>query len=879
MNLNCDFKDLNERTMNRDEFLKPFLLRSAVAISILGFAFWMLLTSSVLAEEEPPSEAGQTSSSDQETLEELQEHLTAEERPVRQNAASDLVLRTSSAATELVSSLLTKGSDQEKEALLTAIAGQVGEEDSVAHLLRPILRTYSRKTNGSDRALIEAISYFSDSALLETVRGLLTQLANKKEDPGSPAILQKARLIRVLGDSQVQVDPIALGNQLYSISDQLPPVLHPELLIVLQKRFQFYEMTTFEAWKEWWKQHQSESDAEIYRTLLQQKSDVALKEWKTSVKRLFTPSEQGGEPVISDLLSVNDPRKLVFLLQNVRNQSKPDRFVSDGSSIIELLTNQQHPRVLREVIKTIGTLELKKARSDVEKFVDHYRPSVRKITANTLGVIGNKKSGKRLIEQFEREDISAVLIAILDAFRDLKYQESIMTLQDRLMQDTGLKDSVRNEIVSTLGTLQQVKSLPVLTSLLQQSEPEKEVTLRFNIALSIGQIGSVEGVPALIELTDAPTPSVRGAAAQALGNISFTEDQNGSSQREKALSALFKLLRQSEDATVKRRAAKSLSSIALPGTVDQLAELIAGRENGVEDVIRSSLKNTLQQYPEKLSNVIPVLQGAGQHTLVREIAGSMSDEALDELPEDQRNRLFVEFAESYLATSDWSSVLSILDRVTQEDLSATVTLLRARAYIGLGNYTEASSSLDDLEEQVEQGTSGWWRIQYLRARMRYRKGPVREAISFIQNELRPQSPPDSINEKLKQIEEKHKTVLAEISMRLEELLTQEDTDNPDGDQEQENEKHLNTLLGDERYHTFVVRRALEKLPSKPEDVRSKLTPTLVRLLNEITGCNVSYSENIEAKTVSNMINEWESWLTNQGDKKADSGASQDSSGS
>jgi HEAT repeat protein len=876
MNQNYDFKCLSDPSMKWNAFLKNVSVLAGHWTGMILLGVMVSFASMVAAEEDAGSESETNSSeSTRKTVQELQEHLSSEERPARQSAATDLVIRTSPKAVELITSVLTNGSDRQKQALLTAIAGQVGSDQSVTHLLEPILRIYARRTNGSDSALIEAVSYYPDSALLETVGRLLTDLARNGSPDDSRKILQRARLVRVLGNPEVQVEPIAVANQLHTLSDQLPKVLHPELLIVLQKRFHFYNMATYGEWKKWWEENQSMSDAEIYRILLQKKSDGALKEWKTSVNRLFAASREGTEPVMNNLLAVNDPRKLVFLLQKIQGQSNPGRFVSDGSSVLKLLSTQQHPGVSREVIKTIGTLELNQAREDVEEFVNHYRPSVREVVANTLGVIGNEQSGKRLLEQFDRENNNSVLIAILDAFRDLKYQESILKLHDRLLQDPDLKDSVRNEIVSTLGTMQQVKSLPVLRTLLKSSEPEGDVTLRFNIALSMGQIGSVEGVPALIKLTDAPTPSVRGAAAQALGNITFEGTEKGSARHEKALTALFKLLRQSEDATVKRRAAKSLSAIALPKTTDHLAELITGRKNGVEDVIRSAMKNMLNTYPQKLNNVIPVLQDAGHHSLVREIAGGVDDELMTNMSDDRRNRLLVEFAESYLAAEDWSSAVSTLDKVNNDALSGSVKMMRVRAYIGLGNYTEATSSLDDLEQQVDQGTSGWWRIQYLRAWMKYRKGPVQEAISFIQNELRPQSPPDSINEKLKQIEEKHKTVQAEISMRLEELMNQEGSDTSSG----EKESHLKELLQNKRYHTFIVRRAVEKLPSTPEQARSKLSSTLVRLLNEITGSSVPYSEDMKTQAVEKMLAQWNSWLTEQGRDQTGSGTSEDGSGS
>ncbi len=823
------------------------------------------------------SSSGETA---ERSVKELVNELSSDERPPRQDAASKLVVRKSKKAVHKVSELLYSGSDREKSALLTAIANEVGSENSVTHLLKPILLTYARHVNGSDTTLVEAVSYYPEDTLLQSLESLLTGYTTDTRKTFKMTLLQKARLVRVLSRNQIQADPIAAARLLVPLLDTLSPELKSEILVVLQERFHLYLKTRFEDWKLWWNEQKTKKDAEIYRSLLRQRSDAAFQDWKGAVDHLLAVTgDKSSSPSVDKLLQTKDPRKIVYLLQQIQEHPDRENLIPEGEKVLMLLSDQSHPAVRREVIKAIGVLNINEGRDEVTKLIDHYRPSIREAVAVTLGKIGNGTSGERLAEQLRNEKNRSVMIAILSALKKLDYKEAVFILHDQL-QKTNLHASVRNEIVSTLGSMGQAKSLPILKSLLRKSEPEEQVTLRFNLALSIGEIGVLEGVSPLIELLESPTPSVRGAAALALGNISFEGQAKGGLENKKALRALFQLLQQAEDPTVKRRAAKSISKISIPRTADQLAEVIVAGEGEIEDVIRDALSNILEKYPEKLTSVIPVLQDDGHHSLVVEIAGQLEKETLNSLDKSTYRSVTVGFVKSYLAVSNWSKAMALLERMEfQDQKPAHVAYLEAKTYIGLGNVSEAGKVLTDLEDQTEKGTRGWWRVQHLKARLLYRQGTPEKALTFINETLRPQSPPDDINEKLKRIEEKHKTVLKIIDQGVSDLLsgsangeTGEDEGNGENS-ESGSETQFEALLEMGRYHRSIVRRGLNRLPDDPQKIKEQLTPRFSQVMNDITGCDISFSGNEDVETVQKMRDQWENWLNRDQSSSDDSSPS------
>lgn len=824
-------------------------------IVLPGIVFLFVFPVILLGQAEE-SAGGEESGQGEASIQELVQHLSSDDRPVRQEAASKLVTNQSSEATGAVSRILNRGGDVEKGALLTAIVDKVGAEESISYLLEPLLTEYARQGNEKNEALIEAISYFDGRLILDSILKLLRKRSSVDGQKPSISMLSKARIIQLTGNEKLKLNPVRVTRRLLDVSDTLPQELHSEIVVALQQLYDFYSFSSFDDWKTWWNENRDVSEANRYRRLLGKQSSGGLTDWKHAIDRLFSlAGDQEVELKFEELLRTRDPRKLLFVLKKIREYVNGQGISPDAGPFISHLSERHSPRVQLALIQTVGKLELKEAREKVESFVGHYRPSIRKAAAAALGRVGNDASGELLVKQFEDETNDGVVIALLKAFKELNYRKAIFSMHDRLIRSSRLSPSVRIEIVSTLGSMGEKKSLSVLTSLLEETEPEEDVTLRFELALSIGQIGAVEGVPALIQLTQAPTPSVRGAAAQALGNIAFNEESDDDPEHRNSLDALFELLREAEDPTVKRRAAKSIAKIARTGTPRRLAELIVKRENGVEDVIRTALKNTLQRYLKPLSKVVSTLQEAGYHALVTELAAVRDKERFQQLDKQTRVSLLIMFVESHLKEGNWSDALSLLDNIESAESTQSIrdlSLLRVRANIGLGNYSKARSLLNELESDTED-TSVIWNVRYLRVRLLYEEGPPERALSYIRNELRPKSPPESINKRLQNLEKQHEQALEAIKQHLTFLLNRNNAS-------EDARNRVDELLQFRPYREKIVRRVLDELPSSSGKIANVLTPALVRLLNSITGTSFNAEDTSDVQELEKALRSWNDWL-------------------
>ncbi len=838
-------------------------LRVRAIIVVFGLLFLFgTIPSSLLSQQssDSPDERSDTEEeSEKASIQRWTDQLSSEKRPERQEAARKLVRSGSDQRLDIIVRLLNSGTKKEQDALLTGIANGVSaEEKAVDHLLKPILRRYAQTTNDKGSALIEAASYFPSQKLQTAIQSLLTQETLNGGIPRSVRMLQKARLLQLLGSEQIETDPFHTGTLLIDLLDTLPEELHSDVVSAFQKTFSIYSITTVEECRQWWNKHSSKKPDKLYRLIAVRANKQGFRDWKQVVKKLFKAHGTGSAKVYADLLDTPDPRKLQFLLEQIRKIPPEEDRSLLGKQLSELLSRDLQAKVQLDALNTIEQLELTSAREEVEKLLFSFRPSIRSAVASALGKIGNASSGERLTEQFRIERTSHVTKSIVKALQDLKHTDAIPMLKKRLLRKGSHEKEVRSAIVQALGTLGSKDSLSALTTFLNDTDPKTDKDLRFDLAYSIGQIQHPKGVKTLVRLTNDPNPSVRGGAAQALGNIQFSNRDLPDivTLQQKALDALFQLLKsEDEDTTIRRRAISSISSIGTASSIKRLLKLIGEQEDSTQSYIREALVSLLSKHPDQILNTIETLQNKNLHALVNHLNDKIDPEKMKQLNDGTSARVRLLFARSHLARKDWSAVITQLKNLDEVPgvKNKQIRLMRIEAYIGLENFSEAQKLLTSLQENAEEGSALWWEIQVLNVKLNIKKPPPSTAVSLIQ-ELLQRTPPSEIGAELKRIRKKHKNNVRKIDRHLEKLTN---TNDPDAVQEE-----METLLNLHPYHTRIVKKSLADIPSDPTQAKRYMTPPLAQVLSQITGRKLSFDEKTTPEQVQNARSEWATWLKN-----------------
>jgi len=806
------------------------------------------------SEVEPPEDpAGATS-----RLNDWKEKLSSEKRPRRQEAARKLVRHGSTQSKDFVVRTLAGATKREKEALLTGIANGVSaKESSVEHLLKPLLRRYARSFGDGGTALIEAASYYPGEKILSTIETLLIEEPNG----GNPQrlLLQKSRLVRLLGGTKIDTDPIRTGRLLITLTRTLPDELYSDLVTAFRENFHVYSLSSVEECRTWWKEHKDASPEQLYRDIARKTSRQALGNWKDVVRKLFSAHGTGSAKLYANLLTTPDPRKIQFILKHLR-QTPPEKDRSRlGKQISALLSRGYPATVQRDTLATIEQLQLEETRSSVEKRLSSFRPSVRAAAASALGAVGNETSAKRLTERFRLEQNASVTESLVQAIQELNYRKAVPAFKKRLLQPGSISSSVQSAIVQALGALGTRQSLDGLTTFLEETDPENDEDLRFDLAYSIGQIQHPRGVPPLVRLTNDPQSSVRGSAAQALGNISFDRetDADVASLRQKAVDALFRLLGDSDqDTTVRRRAANSIASIGTASSIPRLTELTLEQQDNQNTYRRDTLVTLLKKFPEQLAETVSTLLDNDRAALVTHIDGQFSPDKLKPLADETNTLLRVLFARAHLAMRNWSRVITHLKNIGSVEAvdKNRIKLIRIEAYLGIGNLAEARKRIETMLENAEKTSSLWWKLQALRVRRHYQQPPPRSSLKRI-DKLLNQSPPSDVAAELKRIRKDYKTNVKTIEQALNKLFSNDD---PSAVQEP-----LNTLVDLTPFHPHIVRSALDRIPMDPDRALETVTPPVARLLSKITGTERKLSGDASPDQVKDARADWSAWLKNR----------------
>ncbi len=797
---------------------------------------------------------------EEEAIENWVKNLSSDKRPVRQEAARNLVLNDSTSSTRATVRVLSTGIQKEKEAILTIIASAVsGDRESVEHLLKPMLRRHAQTSGDGGSVLVEAVSYYPAERIQTTIHELLVEEPLNGTVAKSQQLLEKARLIRLLGSERISMDPIRTGKLLISMIDSLPEELHPDILQIFQSNLHVYSISTVEQCRDWWNEHRELSPDELFRNVAERTTDRALKDWKNVVTKLFSAHGTGSAKLYADLLETPDPRKQLFLLNKLRETPPESDRSLLGEKTAGLLSRNTPARVSLSTLKTVEQLELTGARAEVEGLLSSFRPAIRAGAASALGQIGNEESGNRLTEQFKIEDIPDVSVSIVQAIRELDHKAAVPELKKRLLREDDFSSGVQKAIVQALGTLGQTDSLQALTAFLNRTDPESNEALRFEIADSLGQLQHPRAVPPLVRLTNDPNASVRVSAAQALGNISFDESdpsKNGD-LRSKALDALFELLKNTdEDTPVRRRAASSIASTGTASSIARLTGLVIENPETTPSYIEEALIALLKKHPDRLLRTARTLQENDLHPLVAQIDEQFDLNRIEGGDELSVTELRFLFARTHLELENWSTVITRLKNIeeTSGDRKEQQQLMRIRAFIGLSNFSEAKSHISSLLENTEEGASLWWKLQVLRTRLDFRTPPPATALERVDDLLK-KSPPSDVASALKRIREKHKTNVETIE-RILENITGSGNSNTDPEDVQ-------TLINLSPYHHMIVRKSLDLLPSDPEQAKRLMTPALAKLMGDITGRKLSLSDETTPEQVKDALDEWAKWLENR----------------
>ncbi len=792
---------------------------------------------------------------DDPSLQDVRENLSSPDRPVRLNAAKQLVLQDEASFSRAVSQILVEGSDNEKNAVLTVLAGFFPDDrKKVSHLMTYFLLRVSKNSFADTADLQEALFYFPSEEILDEVKTLLLDGRMNGDLSTNKVLLRKSRLLLLLGENRDKLPVKKVCELLLNNSGELDKSLHPEIVATLQKLFYQYSLTTVGDWKTWWEEHRSLTKTEIYRRILKRLSEREFKMWRAHVPNLIRGSGKAREKLYADLLSTSDPRKVVFMLEFIRkNPPGEEKRDPIKDSLKRLLNEDQHPQVRQQVLVTIRELNITDLRGTVRAHIQDFRPVIRKSTVSALGVIGDSDSGALLLEKFREEQNPGVLEEIVKSLEKLQYSNAVEGFEWYLTEVEEASEVVVIEVISALGSFPTARSVNILKNHLQKTDPKSDRSMRFEIAYSFGQMGRVEAVKPLLKLTRDPHPDVRDSAVQALGNISFSPKANNEKSpdeelRRQAVDRLFELMDDNEEeSNVRSRAAVSIGQIGTKKDIKRIRERFDEAETPVQNSLRKALRTMLlDRYKEQLLAEVRHLREGGYHEFVADLI----ETHLNQNEEDQkdRNLLKLRLAQSKMAAGDWSGAVSAVENLEKNlaDRKLQILLIRFEAFIRMSSLQEAKKIAGTLEELLEEESENWWKFQVEKARLLIQRGRPEQAGEFIRRRMDNGNVPDGIKAQFEKLRERANQLKKKIAGALNQMV--------------KSGKIPDDLAGSKSRQYFAVKKALRMLQEKFKQENPEGIATLSHFLGKTTG-RVHNLESSSGETErKEAISDWKSWI-------------------
>ena len=396
-----------------------------------------------------------------------------------------------------------------------------------------------------------------------------------------------------------------------------------------------------DAWADWWKHRQDESESRLLGNLLRhfreegRRREVALERVQTRLIRQLTDAYEAADLKEKTRLAL---AQLEDLVPQVR-----------------ALAARQAGAMARTALAT-GNGEARKPYQELLaallKHLGDESPTVRAASADALASWQEASAGAVLLARLDAEKVPEARAAVASALGALKVVEAVPKLVAMLDLPTDI------EVIRAAGALGQIgeKNAANVVSVeravaplcrLARSAPQAPV--REAACLALARIAPPPAEEVLAGAIEDPTPSVRFAAAQGLGNLGKVG--------EKTIAALTSRL-QDENKGVRQAVAAALAKLGGPEAVYKMADrLKAGAE--AEPAVRTALWEAIRALADRATTP-DAAQELGDRFFAREgaeemqRAAAMYDAALSKIPAASRNSaaaqtLYEKLVDAYVA--------------------------------------------------------------------------------------------------------------------------------------------------------------------------------------------------------------------------------------
>lgn len=530
----------------------------------------------------------------------------------RRDAAEVLLEKDNDAARAILVEVLSGPTPSEAvRAVLDAIAGR---ETAHEALIDPLFRLLKSEDEPTRRAAAVAFgAYQGNDKVLKGLRELAAA-------PDTPL---GTRLAAIVALSHL-MDKRAIDTLVQMTADPKSPV-------AVAAAEALADMTGLkdlgpgpDAWVEWWKRRQEEPESRLLGSLLRhfrdeyKRREAALDRVQTRLIRQLTDTYEAAD--------VKEKGKLALAQ------------LEDPVPQVRALAARQAGAMARSVL-TPGNGEARKTYQELlaalMKHLSDESPTVRAASAEALAAWQETAAGAVLLGLLQSEKSPEVRAAVASALGTLKVVEAAPALTDML------ESANEAEVIRAAGAIGQIgeKSAPTavsleaaLKALSRLARTATSAPVREAACLALAKIAPPSAEEILAGALEDPSPSVRFAAAQGLGNLSKVAD--------KTITALSARL-QDENKGVRQAVAAALAKLDGPEAAHKMADrLKAGAET--EPAVRTALWEAIRALADRAA-APEVAQELGDRFFAGDTAeemqraAAMYEVALSKIPAASKN--------------------------------------------------------------------------------------------------------------------------------------------------------------------------------------------------------------------------------------------------
>jgi len=403
------------------------------------------------------------------------------------------------------------------------------------------------------------------------------------------------------------------------------------------------------AWAEWWKHRQDEPESRLLGNLLRhfreecRRRETALERVQARLIRQLTDAYEAADPK-------EKPRLALAQLEDAVPQ-------------VRALAARQAAGMARTVLAA-GNGEARKPYQELLaallKHLGDESPTVRAAAAEALASWQEASAGAVLLARLDSEKVPEARAAVASALGTLKVVEAVPKLVAMLDSPNDIEVIRAAGAIGLIGeknAANVVSVEPAIAPLCRLARSASQAPVREAACLALAKIAPPPAEDVLSAALEDPTPSVRFAAAQGLGNLGKAGD--------KTIAALTSRL-QDENKGVRQAVAAALAKLDGPEAADKMADrLKAGAET--EPAVRNALWEAIRALADRATTA-EVAQELGDRFFAREgaeemqRAAAMYDVALSKIPAASRSSsaaqtLYEKLVDAYVAAGTLDSAV------------------------------------------------------------------------------------------------------------------------------------------------------------------------------------------------------------------------------